>query len=1029
MQALTRRQRRFPFMSSLLFWKEWSRSYRLLYLFGLGLTILAFSLFIFAWSRGLQNVIDWNVLSELIDLPITLDSFSDGLINYSVSGKAYVISEQFLASPMQVHPTMATGLLAGLGIAFVLIMSAITRFDRLRYLVSMAVLILGMAFFRWEMLELPGLGGNSLFLLLLFLFGSLSYYFHAFRPDIEIPVRIGLFTLLTGLSALCLSILSPVTYPALLIVSYGMPTLLAFSVGFIFFIAPEVIAGLVWLTSVGRQEDDDASSRRTLGFNNLLVISLLYLVNLTLIWLKNTRSIDWDLLAISPFVLYLITVILGFGGFRRLLQQQEVVSFRDAGAFLYLGLAIIATLTMAYSFVTANDPLVELFEDAIVYTQLAMGVFFLIYVVINFWPIYQQNLPVHRVLYKPKRLELILFRIMGVVGVAVLVSTGGLVALRQGVAGYFNGLGDLYTAMGERLSATAFYQKAVEQEFQNHKSNYALASEALKQGNQTTAAFYFQQALLKQPCPQDYAGLSQTYLQTDLFFEAIKALQRGVRAFPDNGELRNNLGYLYARTSVADSAYYYFKSAVGITHQDDVPESNLLGFYARNPKLLAADSSLVQQTRETMYESYQANALALRLIVGKNVTSTDANQPNRPAWFADTTAGSLGAGRFASLYNYALANQQADSSLTKTIQQYLADPINQELADDLLLARAVTDYKSHKPLAAFDVLEQLANDDQVSSSSYRSVAGLWLLEQGLYRQSAEMFGRNSDTTSIYYRAMALTKAAAENLAINTKTLEEARPFWVAASAKDPALESIRQVLYKERLPATDFERSFYVIYRLDDENRGRYWDMVKDPSQKTIAGVALMNDYLNQLQWRNAQLILSGLPDSSKISPIASSLQTVVAIRLAAFRRSVGAAERMAKREILPAFDAQRAYWLGQTYDRTRQFGKAMKAYEQAYAVAPLNASIVSATAQLLRQQKQTNKAYNIITAALPFNEDKPELLKTYVLLCLDCSLFEYAENGLTMLAVASPTDYQAFLATYQQKLTAVENSKAKFFE
>ena len=30
--------------------------------------------------------------------------------------------------------------------------------------------------------------------------------------------------------------------------------------------------------------------------------------------------------------------------------------------------------------------------------------------------------------------------------------------------------------------------------------------------------------MLKQPNPQDYAGLSQTYLQTDLFFEAVKTL-------------------------------------------------------------------------------------------------------------------------------------------------------------------------------------------------------------------------------------------------------------------------------------------------------------------------------------------------------------------------------------------------------------------------------------------------------------------------------------------------------------------------
>jgi hypothetical protein len=128
----------------------------------------------------------------------------------------------------------------------------------------------------------------------------------------------------------------------------------------------------------GRSEGSSpqVSQRRTLGFNNFLIVSFLYLINLALIWLKNTRSIDWDILAISPFVLYLTSVMLGIWGFRRLIQQQEAVSFRDSGAYLYAGLALVTTLTMAYAFVTANDPLVELFEDVIVYTHLAMGLVF-----------------------------------------------------------------------------------------------------------------------------------------------------------------------------------------------------------------------------------------------------------------------------------------------------------------------------------------------------------------------------------------------------------------------------------------------------------------------------------------------------------------------------------------------------------------------------------------------------------------------------------------------------------------------------
>ena len=1006
-------------MSSIFFWSAWSRTYRLTYLVSLVAFFSSIILFVIAWSKGLGNVVHWDVLSELNELPVTFQKFSDGIFDFPVNGKAYAVSEQFIAGTMRVRPAVATAFLTGICLAFVLLISAVTRFDRVRYLVSMAVLILGLAFFRWEMLEIPGLGGNYLFLLLAFIFGSVSYYFHAFRSDYPIAIRLAAFGVLTALVAGGLTALSPIAFPALLVVSYGMPVLLVFSIGFIFFISVEIIAGLVWITSVGRTEEagDQSNERRPLGINNFLFVSFLYLINLALIWLKNTKLIDWDVLAISPFLLYLISVALGIWGFRRLIQQQDAVSFRDAGAYLYAGLSLLATLTMAYAFATANDPLIEVFEDAIVYTHLAMGLVFVAYVLVNFWPIYQQYLPVYRILYKPKLLELSLFRVVGIVGVIILLASGGLITVRQGVAGYYNGLGDYYLASSEPTSASAFYQLALEQEFQNHKSNYALASLAMAQNDQTTAAFHFQQALLKQPNPQDYAGLSQAYLQTNLFFEAVKALQRGIRAFPKSGELQNNLGYLYARTSVADSAYYYFKSATSQAAQDEVPESNLLAFYARNPAVLTADSTLAQSAHESSYESYRANALALRLVAQVNTA-----QPEQPDWLTNQSASQgLSIGRFASLYNYVLVSQQTDNKLTDVLQRLSIDPVNQDFVDDLLVARAVAEYKRHNQAEAFNVMTQLAESDQQNGPTYRSILGLWMLEQGLYRRSAEALGYNSDTTSIYYRAIALTKAHDPVLA---------QSLWETAAQKDATVETLKQVYYQERKPQTDLEKAFYTTYRLDDANRGAYWETIQEPGLKTVAGVALTNDFLDQLQWRNAQLVLSGLPDTSRISPVAMSLRTIVAIRLSAFRRSVGSAETMAKKFILPDYQAERAYWLGQTYERTNRITPARQAYQQALQLAPLNARIVSAAAQLERNQRRIKKAYDLVLTALPFNEDNAELLKTYINLCLDLSLFDYAETGLGKLqAAATPTDYQTFLVTYQQKMASIENNRQKFLQ
>lgn len=1002
-------------MSSLVFWRNWSRSYRLTYLLSLSILLISLLVFLAVWWRGLGNVVHWNVLSELIDLPITLQTFTDGLLDYPIPGKAYAVSEQFVASRMNVYPAMATALALGLSAAFALLLSAVSALKRVAYLGAMTVFVLAMALFRFELLEPSGLKGRYLFISLTFGVGALSYYFHAFRPDIRLPVRLGSFAVLLAVEAFVVTTLARVSFPALTLVSYGLPILLILSVGFIFFIATEIIAVLVWLTSTNR------TGGQPLGLKNLMVISGLYLINLALIYLKNTKSLDWDVLVISPFIIYLISVSLGIWGFRQLTDQRGQEPFQDAGAYLYVGLALLSTLTISYAFATANDPLIEVFEDAITYSHFVMGVLFVVYVLINYLPLYRQHLPVYRVLYKPRTFQFPLVRLLGIIGILFLLYGQKFFTIRQAVAGYYNGLGDLYTTTGETASANAFYQLALEQEFQNHKSNYALASLALNQGDLTSAAGFFQQALQKQPSPQAYAGLSSVYLQNNLFFEAVKALQRGIRAFPKNGELQNNLGFLYARTHVADSAYYYFQSAAGLAARPVVPEANLLAFWARNPRLLATTSQPVSQPAERDYEAYQANALALRLVTG-----ADTTVPGRPAWLAKDSGEGLSVGRFASLYNYTLVNQKPDTSLLTTLQRQSLDPVNQDFTDDLLLARVVASYRSHQPADAFALLSQLAEGDNRNGPAYRTMTGLWLMELGLYPKAAQTFELNTDSLSTYYRALAMTKAAA----VHAGDLVAAYSTWALAARNDPTVARLKQVLYGEKKPENDLEKAFYVVYHPDEANRGTLWETIRDPNLRTVAGASLISSFLATKQVFYAQMILSQMAPPKKLNAFALSIENLSTLRITVAKKNLKATLALANQFFLPQHRAERALLLAQAYTSGHQPAQAQRAYRQALQLAPLDASLVTGAAQFEQQQGHSKPAYQLVLNALPFNEDNPALLRLYTLLCLDLSLSDYAREGLAHLQRVVPTtDYQAFLATYQEKRALLEKQRQKFLE
>ena len=81
-------------------------------------------------------------------------------------------------------------------------------------------------------------------------------------------------------------------------------------------------------------------------------------------------------------------------------------------------------------------------------------------------------------------------------------------------------------------------------------------------------------------------------MNENLFFDAIFNLRKGLTTFPKSGELQNNLGFLYSRTAIADSAYYYLELARQHVKEKEVTESNLLAFWAKALTISSGKGSL-----------------------------------------------------------------------------------------------------------------------------------------------------------------------------------------------------------------------------------------------------------------------------------------------------------------------------------------------------------------------------------------------------------------------------------------------------
>lgn len=793
-------------MKELFFWRGWSASERRATTLAFALILFSIVFFVFKSLDPLANVIHWDVLSELSEVSTVVDILQFDKWQYGVSGPSSLITEQFVASVMETDFIMIRLFLVLVLTGLSFLLASLTTLPRFWFLTGHIIFILLLASVRLETLSVFGEGNRALFIMSVILYCGTGYYLHAFRPDLGIGLRIVSMLVVSVVLALVAGYFSPVSFPALTVAAYSMPAWLLLSAVFLLISATEIVAGLVWLTT---SQNKAGKSNLT----NFLVISLLYLLSLLLLYLKNTRQIDWNLTFLSPVYLAIAAGVIGVWNFRKRLDAiGGLMSFRSTGFWFYAGLLMITGAFAAYAAGTANDPLLEVLEDIVVNGQLSMSLLFVFYVLVNFYQVFNQGLAVHKVLYKPLRFGLTQTRLFGVAGMFVLFSMQRLLPVYQSVAGYFNGLGDLYTNTGEFQLAEQYYKMALQQEFQNHKSNYALASLALRQGDKSAAVYYFRQALLKKPSPQAYAGLAGVLIQESLFFDAVYSLREGLNTFPDNGELLNNLGMLYARTNVTDSSYYYLEKAERNAKKTEVPATNLLALLAKNTDSSLLDS-LSGQIDTRSYISWQANWLAVQNLRQRfSKESFEKHAVNQDS--------SLSVSGFAYLVNYA-KNQAKEDHFPAVLLPKLADK-NQLLAEDLSLAGLYAEFYSGDKVKALETLSTWAEQGGEKSKLYHKIVGHWFLQLGLYDQAIKHLGEVEGLEGTLGQAVGYALSGQQAIGgLLLQRMQEKEP--------NPALLQLQNALSEIKPPLTIAD-SLFSIAR-------------KTPSDKNFDGAVFANPF------------------------------------------------------------------------------------------------------------------------------------------------------------------------------------------
>ncbi len=726
-------------MKKLFFWKSWRPAERIgtvavLVLLISSLLYLLISSGIFS---GTGNV-KWDILSLVHDTAVPVNRLKLGDFEFVIPAPSVYVTERYVAPLML--PDVVSGLfflvvaLSGLSV----VLAALTTLSRFWFLGGLAILIPLLVFSRMEMLVFPGLPERTLLLFALVLYGGTGYYIHEFRPGTGIVNRIVVFAAISVVLALVAVTGSSGPAPAYTFLVYSLPLWLIPAVIFLLVSATEILYGLVWLAT---SKSTNMGSRSLLNFS---VIAGIYLLILVFAYVGNTKMADWGVILVPVWLLGALGAVIGLSGFRLRCESTEGhLPFRESGFWLYSGLFLITAGTAGMAVAAGNDPLLEVLEDSIINSQLGMGLAFVFYIIANFLPLFRKGLQVHKVLYKPLNFGLTRTRIIGVALVAGLFSMQNLFPVKQGIAAYFNGLGDLHTLTNQYALAEQYYKMSLQQEFQNHKGNYALASLARIQGDNNAAVYYFRQATLKKPSPQAYIGLSNLLAEDDLYFEAMFSLREGHRAFPRNGPVLNNIGLLYARTNLSDSAYYFLSSAEKLS-RDGVAPTNILGILSGilDPEAL---DSLAGAARFADNLSWNANRLLVSNLAPKSPVEKSRNDALRP----DSLVSAAG---FAYWMNYAYNQAWNDSTLAVKIRQIASK--NDLMAGNLLVASAHADFYGGNKTRAIETLLALAGNEGENSGLYHKILGHWFLQTGLYDKAIEQFSEVGGPDGVIGHAIA-----------------------------------------------------------------------------------------------------------------------------------------------------------------------------------------------------------------------------------------------------------------------------------
>ncbi len=485
----------------------------------------------------------------LDSVAIPLDWVNLGPLSFPIQVDNFLVFQEFHSLPPAF--TISESYLFG-AITFLIAVSALalfSAFKKIPFLGAGAGWIVLLTLSNSNGLNIGAPSSNTPLILLII--GTILpvVYFHVWKPNASFLLRWLVVFLTSGAAIAALIQLSPIADPALYLSEQSLVIGLGMALAWIFWQGHAILSGLYILLARANQNLSVKISWQILGISALYILTLIFLL------LDIRGEVNLPFPTFSPLYLILPIGILGwFSTSEKLDQVSDIAAAPSFLKALYL-LGFSATCWLIWKLdISENQAGAEFFKHLLLYSQFGFSLFFVVYLMSNFLSVMDSGKSVEKILFKPYSLPYYHLRIGGMITMLVVTIYMDAILAPQANSMTTNILADYYYQTGKKLEASILYENSWTAFRRNPKAKSATAHLLFELNQPTLAKDHLDESFSEVPQVDNILLLSSRMIRENKPFEAVFYLENGLKRFPGNPYLINNLALLYVKVQKPEEA-------------------------------------------------------------------------------------------------------------------------------------------------------------------------------------------------------------------------------------------------------------------------------------------------------------------------------------------------------------------------------------------------------------------------------------------------------------------------------------------